>query len=82
MIQDTPPGASDAECKQLFDPLFRLEASRSRRTGGAGLGLAIISKILEQLGSQLNIESELGKGTTMSFAFPIKIIQNHAPVQK
>lgn len=40
-IDDTPPGVSESDCEQLFDPLFRQEASRNRRSGGAGLGLAI-----------------------------------------
>lgn len=46
-IHDTPPGASESECEQLFEPLYRREASRSRRTGGAGLGLAICRNIVE-----------------------------------
>lgn len=46
-IHDTAPGASQADCEQLFEPLFRPEASRNRRTGGAGLGLAICRNIVE-----------------------------------
>lgn len=45
-IDDTAPGASEAECNRLFDPLYRREESRSRRTGGAGLGLAICRSIV------------------------------------
>jgi len=46
-IQDTAPGASQADCDRLFEPLYRQEASRNRRTGGAGLGLAICRNIVE-----------------------------------
>jgi len=46
-IHDTAPSASQAECERLFEPLFRREASRNRRTGGAGLGLAICRNIVE-----------------------------------
>lgn len=46
-IHDTPPGASQAECERLFEPLFRREASRNRRMGGAGLGLSICRNIVE-----------------------------------
>ena len=46
-IDDTPPGATAADCEHLFDPLYRQELSRSRRSGGAGLGLAICRNIVE-----------------------------------
>ncbi|MGB5247202.1 MAG: ATP-binding protein, partial [Woeseia sp.] len=46
-INDTAPGATPEECEQLFEPLYRREASRNRRTGGAGLGLAICRNIVE-----------------------------------
>ncbi len=45
-INDTLPSVDSHECEQLFDPLFRHETSRSRRTGGAGLGLAICRNIV------------------------------------
>lgn len=46
-FRDTAPGAREDECERLFEPLYRREASRSRRTGGTGLGLAICRKIVE-----------------------------------
>lgn len=46
-IKDTPPGVDDLVCEQLFVPLFRQEVSRSRRTGGAGLGLSICRNIVK-----------------------------------
>ena len=52
-IEDTPPGVSAAECEQLFQPLYRRESSRSRQTGGAGLGLAICRKVVEAHGGKI-----------------------------
>ncbi|WP_448553270.1 ATP-binding protein [Thalassotalea montiporae] len=46
-IEDSEPGVALEDCEKLFEPLFRLEASRSRRTAGAGLGLAICRNIVE-----------------------------------
>ena len=46
-ISDTPPGVTMEECSQLFEPLFRQDASRTRRGEGAGLGLAICQNIVE-----------------------------------
>ncbi|MCG8311889.1 MAG: ATP-binding protein [Pseudomonadales bacterium] len=46
-IQDSPPQVNEQDLKKLFDPLFRVERSRTRETGGSGLGLAICKKIVE-----------------------------------
>ena len=45
--QDSKPGVSPEEASKLFDRLYRVEGSRSRQTGGAGLGLAICRNIVE-----------------------------------
>ena len=47
ICQDSAPGVGLAEMKKLFDRLYRVESSRSRASGGAGLGLAICKKIVE-----------------------------------
>lgn len=44
-FDDSPPGATQAECDRLFEPLYRKDSSRARRSGGAGLGLAICRNI-------------------------------------
>ncbi|WOJ97040.1 ATP-binding protein [Congregibacter brevis] len=44
-FDDSAPGASRAECEKLFEPLYRKDSSRARRSGGAGLGLAICRNI-------------------------------------
>ena len=46
-IQDSPPGVPDEALPRLFDRLFRLDPSRSRISGGAGLGLAICERIVD-----------------------------------
>ena len=53
VINDTAPGVSDTDLPRLFDPLYRTEQSRNRRTGGSGLGLGICQRIA--LGHQGNI---------------------------
>ncbi len=44
---DSSPGVAEAELEKLFERLYRVESSRSRATGGAGLGLAICRNIVE-----------------------------------
>ena len=46
-IQDSPPQVNEVDLEKLFDPLFRVDASRTRKAGGSGLGLAICKKIVE-----------------------------------
>jgi len=70
-IQDTPPGVDADECEKLFEPLYRPEMSRSRRTAGAGLGLAICRNIVEaHQGTITATLSEMG-GLCIELVFPI-----------
>jgi two-component system, OmpR family, sensor histidine kinase BaeS len=46
-FSDSPPGVSPEELEKLFDRLYRVDSSRNRATGGAGLGLAICKNIVE-----------------------------------
>ena len=70
-IQDTPPGIDEDECEKLFEPLYRHEISRSRRTAGAGLGLAICRNIVDAHQGNITAHpSELG-GLCIQLVFPI-----------
>jgi len=60
--------------EKILEPFTQLDQSSTRKHGGVGLGLAIVSRILEELGGELNIDSEVGKGTTMSLSFPVKTL--------
>lgn len=74
-IQDTPPGVDADECEKLFEPLYRHEISRSRRTAGAGLGLAICRNIVDaHQGTITASPSELG-GLCIQLVFPISAEQ-------
>lgn len=60
-VDDGPPGVPGADLERLFERFARLESSRSRETGGAGLGLAIVRRIAEGLGGSVRAErSDLG----------------------
>jgi two-component system sensor histidine kinase BaeS len=51
-VDDGPPGVPDAALPRLFEPLYRVEGSRARHAGGAGLGLAIVARVLEAHGGR------------------------------
>ena len=56
--------------KHIFDKFFQVDNSHSQK--GIGLGLSIVSRILELINGSIDCESELNKGTTMTVKIPIK----------
>jgi heavy metal sensor kinase len=69
-VSDTGPGIPPEHLPHLFDRFHRVEAARSRATGGAGLGLAIAHEIAQWHGGRLEVESTLGRGTTFTVHLP------------
>jgi two-component system, OmpR family, osmolarity sensor histidine kinase EnvZ len=71
-IEDDGPGIPEAEREAVFEPFYRLETSRSRMTGGAGLGLAIARQIAEAHGGTIRLgDSALG-GLRADFQLPVR----------
>jgi signal transduction histidine kinase len=69
-ISDTVEGMGAEDLPHIFERFYRAEKSRSRATGGAGLGLAIAKGIVEAHGGQIDVESATGQGTRFSFTLP------------
>jgi len=53
----------------VFERFYRVDKSRSKETGGTGLGLAIVKHVAERHGAQLELESSVGKGSTIRIIF-------------
>ncbi len=69
-VTDTGEGISPEDLPHIFDQFFRSEKSRSRETGGAGLGLAIAKRIIEAHQGRIWVESQVGQGACFSFILP------------
>ena len=67
-VTDNGPGIPDDELPFIFERFCRLDRSRSRKTGGSGLGLTIAKTIVTAHGGRIWAESEVGKGTTITFS--------------
>lgn len=73
-VTDHGLGIASEHIPRLTERFYRVDKDRSRITGGTGLGLAIVKHVLEKHDSHLQVESELGKGSTFSCQFPSKRI--------
>ena len=72
IVSDTGIGISTEDQETIFERFRQANYSTRRIHGGNGLGLAIVKSLIELLGGQITIESEVGKGTTFRFFLPIK----------
>jgi len=69
-VRDTGIGIAAGDLPRVFERFYRVDASRSRDGGGAGIGLTIARTIVEAHGGTLRAESEPGKGSTFTIALP------------
>lgn len=70
VVSDTGIGIPEEHQDRIFERFYRVDKSRSKETGGTGLGLAIVKYIAEQHSAAITLESEEGKGTTITVSFP------------
>lgn len=69
-VQDTGIGMSDADAARIFDRFQQVEHSDARRRQGIGLGLALVKELLARHGGTIEVETALGRGTTMIVRLP------------
>ena len=81
-IRDEGVGISEEDTKRIFDRFYRVDDSRTKATGGTGLGLAIVKRIVEIHRGEIEILSELGKGTKISIILPLATIETEKKNQK
>ncbi len=70
VVSDTGIGIPQDAQGRVFERFYRVDKGRARKTGGTGLGLAIVKHITQLYGGTIQLESEAGKGTTITVAFP------------
>lgn len=69
-VIDQGSGISKENIQKITEPFYRVDKVRSRKNGGAGLGLSICKNIMDMHGGELKIESEVGKGSIFILEFP------------
>jgi signal transduction histidine kinase len=70
-VSDTGEGIAPTERDRVFERFYRIDKARSRAAGGTGLGLSLVRHATERLGGRIELESELGVGSTFRVELPV-----------
>ena len=69
-VIDNGPGIPREHLSRLTERFYRVDSSRSRETGGTGLGLSIVKHVMHRHGGELDVDSEVGRGSSFRLVFP------------
>lgn len=70
-LADTGEGIPSRDLDRIFERFYRVDTARSRQSGGTGLGLAIVKHVVHAHGGAVEVQSELGVGSTFTLRFPV-----------
>lgn len=78
VVEDTGPGISQEKLPTLFEPFTQLDQSMTRKYDGAGMGLAIVRRLVELFGGRIDVQSILGRGTRFLVEVPVEVLASDA----
>jgi two-component system phosphate regulon sensor histidine kinase PhoR len=81
LVRDSGIGIEREHLPRLTERFYRVDGSRSRDTGGTGLGLSIVKHVVQRHGGEIDIQSELGKGSSFRLLLPASRVRQGGPVR-
>ena len=75
-VQDTGIGIPAGALEEVFQPFHQVDSTRSRLRGGTGLGLAISQRIVQEMGSRIEVQSRIGVGSAFTFPLALPVAPN------
>ena len=75
-IEDTGIGMTEQQLARIFDEFVQADVSITRRFGGTGLGMPIVSELTQQLGGRVGVTSKFGVGTQIDLCLPLPVVPN------
>ena len=69
-VSDTGRGIAEKHLTQIFEPFWQVDETQRQREGGTGLGLSVVQRLVQLLGGEVSVESELGRGSTFTVVLP------------
>ncbi len=76
-VADTGEGIPPEDLPMIFERFYRVDKSRTRSTGGSGLGLTITKRMVEAHGGTITVESQPGKGSTFTITLPVEKVHEN-----
>lgn len=78
-VEDSGPGIAAADQAMVFEPFYQVDHGPQRAQTGAGLGLAIARRLVHQMGGEITLRSELGRGSCFGFTLTLPVAANPGP---
>ncbi|MBU2536609.1 MAG: ATP-binding protein [Chloroflexi bacterium] len=73
-VSDTGQGIPQEHLTHITEPFYKVHTTRRSGSGGAGLGLAIVKQVIDLHGGKLDIQSQVGLGTTVTIKLPLRYV--------
>ncbi|MBP2631985.1 MAG: integral rane sensor signal transduction histidine kinase [Firmicutes bacterium] len=77
VVMDTGIGIAAEDMEHIFDHFYRVDKARTKKSGGTGLGLALVKQMALAHGGQVYVKSSLGQGSTFTLRLPFNLHQKH-----